>query len=77
MKQKGVKGLALMLAVLMTALLMPQSASAEEVEETVLAVDSLTEELDITFPTDVENVSKEQQTEKESAMQTTGDETAL
>lgn len=77
MKQKGVKGLALMLAVLMTALLMPQSASAEEVEETVIAVDSLTEELDITFPTDVENVSKEQQTEKESAMQTTGDETAL
>ena len=63
MKQKGVKGLALMLAVLMTALLMPQSASAEEVEETVIAVDSLTEELDITFPTDVENVSKEQQTE--------------
>lgn len=77
MKQKGVKGLALMLAVLMTAFLMPQSASAEEVEETVIAVDSLTEELDITFPTDVENVSKEQQTEKESAMQTTGDETAL
>lgn len=60
MKQKGVKGLALMLAVLMTALLMPQSASAEEVEETVIAVDSLTEEFDITFPTDVENVSKEQ-----------------
>lgn len=77
MRKKGLKGLTLVMTVVMTAFLMPQNASAEEMEETVIAIDSLTGNLEINLPTSSEMVSKEQQAEGESFVEITGDETVL